>query len=259
MRRFAPLLAVFFLVACTPVTPTDTNSSSSSAAAVTGSGGTVSANTEAVDYGPATGYLARPDGDGPHPAIILIHEFWGLNDNMKWYAEQFAKEGYVALAVDLYGESTTDQARARELASSVRGNVEPAFENLKAAVAYLKSRDDVNDALIASVGWCFGGGWSYQMAKNDLGVKASVMYYGQFAPEDDLSMMKAHIIGHFGEDDTGIPVDDVKAFRAKLQTQSGEHEIFIYENVGHGFARELTTDSAKQAWTRTLEFLKEQL
>ena len=218
-----------------------------------------SVRKEKVNYGPATGYLALPEGEGPHPALILIHEWWGLNDNIRWYAEEFAKQGYVALAVDLYGESTDDPKRAGELASAVRNNLEPAFANLQAAVDYLRTRPEVAQNRLASVGWCFGGGWSYQMAKNDMGVKATVMYYGQFAPDDDLSMMEAHIIGHFGEDDTSIPVDDVKAFRAKLQTKSGANQIFIYENVGHGFARELTTESAKQAWARTLEFLKEEL
>ncbi len=215
---------------------------------------------EDVNYGAATGYFARPEGDGPFPALILIHEWWGLNDNIRWYAEEFAKQGYVALAVDLYGgESTINPIRARELAGAVRENLEPAFANLRSAVTYLRSRPEVASDRLASVGWCFGGGWSYQMAKNDLGVKASVMYYGQFAPEDDLSAMRAHIIGHFGEEDQGIPVDDVKAFRAKLQTLSGEHQIFIYENEGHGFARELTTESARTAWQRTLAFLSEQL
>jgi carboxymethylenebutenolidase len=215
---------------------------------------------EVVDYGPATGYLALPEGAGPHPAVILIHEWWGLNDNMRWYAEQFAKQGYAALAVDLYnGQSTQDPAVAQQLAGEVRNDLDAAFENLRGAVNYLRARPEVDAARLASVGWCFGGGWSYQMAKNNLGVKATVMYYGQFAPEDDLSRMKAHIIGHFGENDASIPVNDVKAFRAKLQTLSGENQVFIYPNEGHGFARELTTDSARTAWQRTLEFLKEQL
>lgn len=213
--------------------------------------------TEEVNYGPAIGYLALPTGTGPFPAIILIHEWWGLNDNIRWYAEQFAKQGYVALAVDLYGEWTQDQSRARELATQVRENVPFAMDNLRQAAAYLRSRPEVTSNRLASVGWCFGGQWSYQMAKNDFGLDASVMYYGQFAPEDDLHHMKTLIIGHFGEEDQGIPVQNVKEFQAKLQTLSGEHRIFIYPNEGHGFARELESESARVAWERTLEFLKE--
>lgn len=254
MRSQTLILAFLILSACTPVQAPASESSSSARSQDAFLG------TD-VEYGGGHhGYLAPAEGSGKHPALILIHEWWGLNDNIKWYADQFAKQGYTALAVDLYdGESTTDPARAQELATSVRNNLDDVMANLKGAVSYLKERDDVDQTRLGSVGWCFGGGWSYQMAKNNLGVKATVMYYGQFAPDDDLSMMKAHIIGHFGENDTSIPVDDVKAFRAKVQNISGENQIFIYPNEGHGFARELTTDSAKQAWTRTLTFLKEEL
>ena len=251
MRRSIASLFVLLLVGCTSAPPPKTPPPSDTGSEV---------HAEEINYGPAKGYLALPEGRGPHPALILIHEWWGLNDNIRWYTEEFAKQGYVALAVDLYGgESTDDPKIAQELATAVRGNLEGAFANLRAAISYLRSRPEVVSDRLASVGWCFGGGWSYQIAKNDLGVKASVMYYGQFAPEDDLSMMKAHIIGHFGANDQSIPVSDVKAFRAKLQTLSGEHQIFIYENEGHGFARELLTVSAKKEWERTLAFLREQL
>ncbi len=215
--------------------------------------------TQTVNYGPTEGYLALPTEPGIKPAIILIHEWWGLNDNIRWYADEFARQGYVALAVDLYGETTTDPAIAKNLAEHVRTNMKDAQDNLLSAVNFLRLHPKVNASQLASVGWCFGGGWSYEMAKNNMGTKATVMYYGRFAPDDDLSMMRSHIMGHFGENDEAIPVDDVKAFRAKVETLSGDNQIFIYENVGHGFARELDTDSAKQAWTRTLEFLREQL
>lgn len=255
MRRLAPAIACCLLVGCAAPSPTPPSD-----APQTESGAVTTAIGSSVSYGAAQGYLAVPRSPGPHPGIILIHEWWGLNDNIRWYAEAFAAQGYVALAVDLYdGVSTTDPEEAKRLAGAVREDVEGAAANLRAAVAYLRTLPDVEPDRLASVGWCFGGGWSYQMAKGDMGVKATVMYYGQFAPDDDLSMMKSHIIGHFGEDDAAIPVDDVKAFRAKLQTLSGENQVFIYENEGHGFARELTTESARTAWERTLEFLREQL
>jgi carboxymethylenebutenolidase len=208
-----------------------------------------------------TGYLAVPEGEGPFPALILIHEWWGLNENVKNLADDFAKEGYIALAVDLYeGQLAQDTTQAGELAGQVRSNLEPAFANLNTAVAYLKNLDNVDSEKLASVGWCFGGGWAYQMAKNDLGVKASVMYYGQFSLEDDLEMMKADIIGHFGEEDRSIPVDDVKEFQAKLKTISGDHEVYIYENAGHAFANEdnqeaYREESAQEARDRTISFL----
>ncbi len=214
----------------------------------------------------SVGYLARPVKDGPCPAIILIHEWWGLNDSIRRKADDFARLGYVALAVDLYhGESTTDPNVARQLAGKVREDMEAAQQNLRDAVALLKQSKQVDPARIASIGWCFGGGWSYQMAKNNLGVKASVIYYGFFNPEDDLAKMRAQIIGHFAERDRAITIDNVKEFQARLKTLSGDHEIYIYPNTSHGFASrkgsnpEYNEQAADLAWQRTLEFLQKHL
>lgn len=257
MKKLLPLLVVLSLAACTAqVTPTDSAASSS-----------VPRLGSMVQYGELNGktlngYLAVPASEGPHPALVLIHEWWGLNDNIKDYAEKFADEGYVALAVDMYdGKVTTDQAEAGQWAGAVRGDIDAAMANLQTAVDYLKSRADVDDAKLGSVGWCFGGGWSYQMAKNDLGMKATVMYYGQFDAEHDFEHMKSTILGHFGEEDANIKVDDVREFQAALQTASGTHEVYIYPNAGHGFANDNNTqaynpEAAKQAWQRTLSFLQ---
>ena len=101
------------------------------------------------------------------------------------------------------------------------------------AVSWLRERPDtVVPDRIASVGWCFGGGWSYRMAKNDLGTKCSVIYYGRFNPADDLAKMRATILGHFGETDRGIRVDSVREFQARLKTHNGDHEIYIYKGAG---------------------------
>lgn len=222
--------------------------------------------TETVEYlDGTTGYLARPVGEGPFPALVLIHEWWGLNDNIRDLAFAFAQQGYMALAVDLYeGQVATTPEEAGALAGAVRGDVDTAFTNLESAVSYLKARTDVDPTSLASVGWCFGGGWAYEMAKNDLGIDASVMYYGRFSPDDDLSMMRADILGHFGEDDRSIAVDDVIQFQANLATLDGDHAVFIYPNAGHAFANEdneeaYNEEAAKTAWTRTLEFLKREL
>jgi carboxymethylenebutenolidase len=222
---------------------------------------------EVAYYNNVKGFVAAPSTAGKHPAIILIHEWWGLNDDIKAMAEKFANEGYVAIAVDLYGgKSATTTEDAQKLVASVRNNTGEAFNNLKAAVAYLKTREDVDQNALASVGWCFGGGWSYQMAVNDLGTAASIMYYGQFDPKDDFEHMKAHILGHFGEKDASIKVDTVNEFQAKLKTANGDHEVYIYPNVGHGFANErggtnvaYNKEAADLAWQRTLAFLKKTL
>ena len=127
----------------------------------------------------------------------------------------------------------------------------------------LKSLDNVNKNKLASVGWCFGGGWSYQVAKNNLDVKASIIYYGRFNPEDDLSIMRANILGHFAEKDRGIKIDNVKEFQVKLNTLNGEHEIYIYPNTMHGFASRPNENNnafdkaaSDEAWRRTIVFLE---
>lgn len=212
------------------------------------------------------GHLAKPAAPGSHPAVILIHEWWGLNDDIRRRADEFARNGYVALTADLYnGESTTERTRARELAGSVRNDIPGAFENLESAIAFLKKDAAVDSTRIAAIGWCFGGGWSYQMAKNDLGVRASVIYYGRFNPEDDLAKMRAEILGHFAEKDRGISIDNVNEFQAKLKTLNGDHEIYIYPNTTHGFASRpgenpnYVEDAARLADERTLIFLKKAL
>ncbi len=220
-----------------------------------------------VDYsgdGVSTGYMAYPENATNAPAIILIHEWWGLNDQIKGVARRFAEAGYVALAIDLYGgEVATTRDRARELAGGVSRASDVAFANLGAAVDYLKSQPRVDPDRLASTGWCFGGGWSYKMALNNLGTRASVIYYGFFNPSDDLSKMRARILGHFGEADRAIKVDNVRTFEANLATHSGDHRIFIYPNAGHSFANETGAnydrDAAEDAWQRTLEFLEKHL
>lgn len=223
--------------------------------------------TRSVTYyeGTGEGYLAEPIGEGPFPALILIHEWWGLNQNIRELAEDFARQGYVALVVDLYGGTVADTPEAAgELAGAVRDNVDEAFANLEAATTYLAEQSNVDPDRLASVGWCFGGQWAYNMAANNMNIAASVMYYGRFSLEDDLSMMRAHILGHFGEEDRSIAVDDVKQFEAKLNTLEGEHAVFIYPNAGHAFANEDREDAyneeaAKLAWQRTMDFLERQL
>lgn len=219
-----------------------------------------------VDDKGIEGFLARPAAPGEYPAIIMIHEWWGLTKDIKNIALDFAQQGYVTLAVDLYnGVNTNDRQQAGKLAGEVRKNMDAAFANLKSAISFLKDEPSVDKDRLASIGWCFGGGWSYQIAKNNLGVKASVIYYGRFNLEDDLQKMQAEIIGHFADKDGRIKIDTVKEFQAKLKTTNGIHEIYIYPNTTHGFASRPGTnpsynkEAADLAWQRTLVFLNKHL
>ncbi len=206
-------------------------------------------------------YPEQGDLNKKYPGLVLIHEWWGCNDYTKRTALKYANQGYVALAVDLYaGKTTSERDEARELAAEVRLNKTEALNNLKSAVSYLEKDPRVDEARLASIGWCFGGAWSYQMAKNNLGVLASVIYYGNFDLTDDLSMMQAKILGHFAEKDIYIKVEDVREFQTKLGGLSSEHEVYIYPKAQHAFTNSeamqvYDAEATKLAFTRTLSFL----
>jgi carboxymethylenebutenolidase len=221
-----------------------------------------------VSYHPsATGYLVYPENaSGQLPAVVMIHEWWGLNQNIKNMAEVLAKEGYVVLAVDLYGgQVATESGQASSLAASVRNNPGPAIDNLRAAVKYLSSLDNVDSSRIASLGWCFGGGWSLQLALNaENPMAATVIYYGSLVTdEDELSKIGWPVLGIFGSTDQSIPVETVRQFESALNANSITNEIYIYEGVGHAFANpsgdNYAPEETKDAWQKTLAFLDKHL
>jgi carboxymethylenebutenolidase len=197
----------------------------------------------------------------------MIHEWWGVNDNIKEMADELASEGYVVLAADLYnGEVATDPNHARELSSSVRENPQQAITNLQSAVQYLASLPNVNSSRIASLGWCFGGGQSLQLALNSEQhpLAATVIYYGNLVNDtNELSKIKWPVLGIFGDQDNSIPVDSVRAFGRGLNETGVTNEIYIYPGVGHAFANPSGDNYAPQettdAWQKTLTFLDKYL
>jgi carboxymethylenebutenolidase len=197
------------------------------------------------------------------PGIVMIHENRGLNENIKDSADILARQGYVVLAVDLFGEVTADPNRARELSSAVRNNPGPAIENMKSAVRYLGTLDNVNASRIASIGWCFGGAQSLQLALNsqDQPLAATIIYYGRLVNDtNELSKIKWPVLGIFGDQDDSISVDSVNAFGRGLNETGVTNEIYIYPGVGHAFANPSNDNYAPaetaDAWRKTLEFLK---
>ncbi|MGN6350392.1 MAG: dienelactone hydrolase family protein, partial [Candidatus Nitrosocosmicus sp.] len=198
------------------------------------------------------------------PAVVMIHENKGLNNYIKDSANILAKHGYVVLAVDLFnGETTTDQNRSGQLTSNVRENPGVAIENMKSAVRYLSSLSNVNASKIASLGWCFGGGQSLQLALNsqDHPLAATVIYYGVPLTNDTktLANIKWPVLGIFGDKDRAIPVSTVKQFQKALNESGIINEIHIYPGVGHAFANPSNTGYAPKetadAWKKTLVFL----
>ena len=213
----------------------------------------------------SVGYLVYPTNDTNQklPAVIMIHEWWGLNDNIKNMANMLAKEGYVVLAVDLYnGTVATDSSRASELSSSVGNNPSAAIANMQSAVSYLSSLENVNASRIASLGWCFGGGQSLQLALNSEQhpLAATILYYGNLVNDTEaLSKIKWPVLGIFGDKDQSIPVNSVKQFEQALNKIGVTNEIYIYPGVGHAFANPSNPNYAPKetsdAWQKTIAFL----
>lgn len=198
-----------------------------------------SPKTETVSYksGDETvsGYLVLPEGGGKHPAVLVIHEWWGLNDWVKEQAQSYAAQGYVALAVDLYrgkAASTPDEAHIL-----MRGLPDDrGLRDLQAAFTYLSSRSDVDATKVGVIGWCMGGGWSIKLAVDQPKLAAVVVNYGSL-PTDPASIAKIHapVLGNFGAEDQGIPPKDVKAFEAALKADGKSADVKIYDGAGHGF------------------------
>jgi len=218
----------------------------------------------------ASGYLVYPSAGNTTSsiklsAIVMIHENRGLNDNIKNMANTFAKQGYVVLAVDLFkGHVATTNDQARQLASSVRNNTSTAIANLQSAVKYVSSLDNVNASRIASLGWCFGGGQSLQLAlhSEQHPLAATILYYGTplITDKQELSKIKWPVLGIFGDKDRAIPVEKVKEFESALNALGIPNEIHIYKGVGHAFANPSGANYAPKetadAWQKTLAFLK---
>ena len=267
------VLAGFVLLA--PTTPLTPMTSTSSSEPDSPHGVEVMTNTDAfrplgdhevqtanVNYFQETsGYLARPADDGSYPGIVMIHEWWGLNDNIRRMAEILATHGYTVLAVDLYdGEVATEPSRARQLSGGLdQGR---AIANMQAAVGYLRNQQ--NTPQVASLGWCFGGGQSLQLALSDVSLASTVIYYGSLVTDESrLESIDWPVLGVFGADDSVVPVDSVEAFKANLDDLGITNEVYVYPNVGHAFANpsgdNFAPEAAADAWTKTLDFLNSHL
>ena len=208
----------------------------------------------------ASGYLALPDGGGRHPAVVVIQEWWGLNEFVKRKADHFAADGYVALAPDLYGgQSTTDPMKAHELSRRPAENV---MRDLKAAVTSLRGRSDVDPARVASIGWCFGGGYSMDLALAEAPpLVGSVIYYGRLpADRGVIADLRVPLLGNFGALDQGIPPDAVREFEERAKQEGKSVNFKIYPDAGHAFAsssdpKVFRTEAARDADARADAFL----
>jgi carboxymethylenebutenolidase len=206
-------------------------------------------------------YLVVPDGKGPFPAVMVIHEWWGLNPWVKEGAETMAKEGYVALAIDLYrGKVAATAEDAHEL---MRGVPEDrAARDLKAAFAYLKARKDVIPVKIGSLGWCMGGGYSLEAAVTIPDLDACVICYGRLVTDSSaIAGINASVLGIFGGTDKGIPPESAREFEGTAKGMKKNVNVTVYAEAGHAFmnpnnAVGYREADAKDAWERILAFFR---
>ena len=207
-----------------------------------------------------TAELYTPEGRGPFPALIVIHEWWGLNDWVKEQASKLAGQGYIALAIDLYrGKVAGTPDQAHEL---MRGVPEDrATEDLHAAFTFLASQPEVKKDRIGAIGWCMGGGYSLDVALQEPTLAADVINYGHLAVTPQaLGKIQAPILGLFGAQDQGIPPADVEKFEQSLKQLGKKVEIHIYPDAGHAFENPnnkagYRAEDAADAWQRTVAFL----
>lgn len=212
-----------------------------------------------VEIDGTTAYLSRPDGLEPLGAVIVIHEWWGLNDHIRHWADRLAADGYVALAVDLYG-GTVATTRDEALAAMRGVDDAEALATMEAAHAWLTDPEgEVAAERTASLGWCFGGGRSLQLAMHEPDLDAAVVYYGHLVTDvEALKAIEAPMLGIFGTLDTVIPPKSVAAFEDAMADAGNELEVHAYE-AKHAFANPSTAryeaKSAAAAWRETRAFL----
>lgn len=212
------------------------------------------------------GYLAVPDGDGPFPSVILIHEWNGLVDRIRQVADAFAQEGYVALAADLYsGRTGSNRDENLALVTEAREDPDALIANLNAAQHFLRERPDVSGK-VGVMGWCFGGGVALSYGLGGEQHDATAIFYGRLVEDPEILRSMHHpVYGTFAQNDQGIPPDQVERFAATLDAIGVENDIHVYDHVNHGFWLYVDSDPetnevpALNAWQRLKAFLERTL
>ncbi|KYF83471.1 dienelactone hydrolase, partial [Sorangium cellulosum] len=221
------------------------------------------ARGQTVDVAGTKAYLSLPkDAKPPIPGLVVIHEWWGLNEHIKHWTDRLAEDGYAALAVDMYGgkvATTPDDAMAAMKAvDEAKG-----LEVVRAAHRFLSTDARISAPRTGSIGWCFGGAWSLKLALNEPELDAAVIYYGRLVTDPaQLKAIKAPVLGVFGNQDKGIPPEVVNEFDKALHDAGVEHQVLRYD-ADHAFANpsgeRYDTKAAADAWEKVRQFLAAKL
>ncbi len=218
------------------------------------------------EYPETVGYISLPEGEGPFPAVILIHEWDGLTDRIRQTADALADEGYVALAADMYaGRTGSNRDENMALVQEAMGDPGAMIANLDDAVAWLRARDDVAGR-VGAMGWCFGGGVALSFGLDGVEHEATAIFYGRLLDDPErLAALDHEVYGTFAELDGGIPPEQVEAFVAALDAAGIENDVHVYDGVDHGFWLKVDqepaarTEPARDAWQRLRAYLSRTL
>jgi carboxymethylenebutenolidase len=209
------------------------------------------------------GYLATPDGPGPHPGVVVIHEAFGLNDNIKDITRRFAEAGYVALAVDLFTDRNRAVCMARYMGGMLLGSVNRyGIDDLKAALTYLAKDRNVDAKRLGAIGFCMGGGFAIAWACTDSRLRAIAPFYAANPrPLDVLSRRLCPVVGSYPEKD--FTANPGRALHKALEQNHIAHDIKIYPDARHSFfndrGRTYDKTAAEDSWTRVMKFFGEQI
>ena len=208
-------------------------------------------------------YLATPQGAGPFPAVIVIQEWWGLNAHIRDVADRYAKEGYVALAPDLYhGKVTGDSNEAGKLMGAL--NRDEAIKDLIGGIQYLKGQKSVRAERIGVTGFCMGGSFALLLPCKTKEIRAAAPYYGEVPDEATLQTLACPVLYIYGDTDFWITRDDVRRLEAALKKYNKPGEAKIYPGAPHAFFNDTRQDvyrakEAQDAWRRTVDFFAKHL
>lgn len=212
----------------------------------------------------ASGYLAVPES-GSGPGVIVLQEWWGMDDSVRRYADRFAEAGFIALAPDLYGGETTEQPDEAEQ-KMMAMNMDQTVKDMRGAVDYLKQHGGFQGDGVGAVGFCLGGGLAVWAGAESDDVDAVVTYYYVMPHgKPDFSKVKAPVLGHFGTNDDFVPVDDAKQLEQELNDAGADASFEFYEGAGHAFANDhdrlgtYDKEQSDSAWDKTVDFLKRHL